>query len=582
MKKMISILCVFAMMLTIVVGAGAAEYKEGTYSASAAGRNGEVTVSVTFSNTAITGISVESEETPTIGAAAMDELAQTVLNTQTIPADAVSGATVSSDAFVSALRDCITQAGADPDSMRGEAAEETAEEYVTEADVIVVGAGGAGLSASVTAAQAGATVILLEKSNIVGGNTLMTMAGINAVDSKVQLADEEYQAQDTSAEAFKALHTHEGAHEELIDAYAANSGELIDWVSDMGVEFEVKITQDPRNELQNYWMLYSGGNFETAMHIVTALDNQLKQEENISLYLNIDATELLTDDNGAVIGVKAVNQAGEEIEFYGKKVILATGGYCANPDIYLQYIPEWKNAVIGVNAPTTGEGLEMATAVGAVLVDMDQIQPFGHTMVGYGLVTPPSTAFPGGNDIDCIFVNQDAERFAQEGSNRTLPNDVILANEKSFCIFDDSGMNDFMAARVAGGYVQEADSVRELAENLGLDPDKLEASVAAYNEDIADGVDDAFAKDPVQPIDGQKYYGYQFGLCAHYCMGGILINENTEVVYENGTAIPNLYAAGEVTGGFHGVKRIDGSGDGDAFVFGRIAGRNASAAALAA
>ena len=145
-------------------------------------------------------------------------------------------------------------------------------------------------------------------------------------------------------------------------------------------------------------------------------------------------------------------------------------------------------------------------------------------------------------------------------------------------IFREDQISEPMQNIINGGYVASAETAAELGESLGLDGEALQATVDAYNEDVADGTDDAFGKEEPLPLEG-TIYGFKYGVGAHYFMGGILINNKTQVLDEDENPIAGLYAAGEVTGGFHGSQRIDGSGIGDSFTFGRIAGREMASAA---
>ncbi len=559
-------------------------FQAGTYTASAAGRNGDVTVTVTFSDDAITAIDAEHEETPTIGGAAIETLTDEVLASQALDLDAIAGATMSSEAFLAAVAACVEQAGADPAQLVGGAVEEPVD-YVTEADVIVIGAGGAGLAAAVTAAEEGASVIVLEKSGVVGGNSLMTMNGINAVDSSIQLADDEYVAEAPEG-GFKDLTLSmneastadypeaQTADEAMVDAYVANSGELIDWLVEKGMEFEVSFSEDPRNGTTNYWLLMGGDSFETAPKVINILNEELKTLDNVHLYLNTEVTSITTDDSGAVTGVVATTPDGEK-EFSAPSVILCTGGFNANKDMVTQERPDLANAVIGVRAPTTGDGLVMAEELGAEVINLDVMNTFPNFMVDYGMVM--AWLLPGGETIDCIYVDQDGKRFTAEGF---MVANALLANEKSFAIFDESGMNDNLLAALHAGVVKQSDTIEGLAEQLGIDPEALAATVEAFNEDIADGVDDEFGRengstDPLQA----PFYGYQFGVGTHYDLGGLVTNPSTQVINEEGEVIPGLYAAGEVVGSYQGTFRVDGSGIGESLVFGRLAGKEAAEAA---
>ena len=444
--------------------------------------------------------------------------------------------------------------------------------YQTSADVIVVGAGAAGMTAAITAAENGTKVILLEKSNKVGGNTFCAVNGINAADAKVQLENAEYQT-NGSKQGLKELQMNNpDAKEELVDAFVNHSGEVIDWLSGLGVQFEVDIQHDQRNQTTNYYMLKTTGEEPTSITMLSALSKQLEKTDGLTLYKNMDVYDILTKD-GKVDGVVAKDKDGKEIEYHASKVVLATGGFGQNRELVGKVNPRLANAITDEIAPTTGEGLLMAQKLGAATVNLDAIQTFPHVIDGYGLITPMN--LPGGFVPDAIYVNSSAKRFTAE---RFEAVDDVLTQKGgvAYCIFTEKNLNDTLRSILQAGFIKEGNTVEELAENLGLDKDTLKEMVNAFNQDIADGKDDEFGRDKnLNPIEG-KLYGYQFGVGAHYFMGGILINANTEVLKEDGTVISGLYAAGEVTGGFHGTFRVDGSGLGDSFTFGRIAGTTVS------
>ena len=585
-KNLFALACTGAVLLAGCASGGASApaetaeasgmFKPGTYTAKAAGRNGDITVNVEFSTDEIVSITHESEETESIGVPAMDTLAEKITASQSLSQDAVSGATISSDAFMEAVRDAVVQAGADPESLMKEdtsEAEKTA--YETEADIIVVGGGAAGMTAAITAHDLGASVILLEKSSVLGGNTVCAANGINAADSAVQLADTKYQEAKASVEGLESLQmNNEDAHENLVKAFAENSGEVIDWMSGLGVNFTVDIREDQRNSEQNYYLLQDTSDGSTAITMINKVSAELKKQ-GITVYYNMDAHDLVTDESGKVTGVTASSAEGEEVTFSGRSVILCTGGFGQNSELLGEVKPELANAVTDEVAPTTGEGLLMAQAVGAATANLDAIQTFPHVIPGYGMILPFS--LPGGFVPDALFVNNQAERFAAEGFE--IP-DVLLAQDKGevYCIFDESGMNDTLSTLVKNGVISEADTAEELAGKLGIDGTALAETISTFNEDIADGTDDEFGRqENLNTFEG-KFYGYRFGVGAHYFMGGILIDEDTHVLDTDGNAIEGLYAAGEVTGGFHGTFRVDGSGLGDSFTFGRIAGRTAAEA----
>lgn len=586
MKKLLSMLLCLAMLFSLgsfALAADATYSNPGTYTASAVGKNGDVTVTATFSETAIEAIEVEEAETPTLGGVAVEQMKAQALNEQTLVPDAVSGATESSMAFLAALADTAEQAGASEIAEASAPTAATVDYSVTEADVIIVGAGGAGLTAAYTALEKGASVIVLEKSGVVGGNSLCSQQGINAADSSVQ---EALGMEFATPELLKEAQMSYGGREELVDAYVAASGETVDWFAeDLGVEFEGKTGDkvNPEDPLASVLTDHPGGgdvfmvkanaDGYTSATLINALNNALKNA-GVTVYVNTEATALITDSDGRVTGVKATAADGSEIEFSGKAVLLATGGFGQNHEMVAEVRPDLENAITDEIAPTTGDGIRMARELGAKTVDLEYMQTFPH--VPYGDTWLPPMAMPGGFMTTAVFVNQDAQRYTSEGFEVS---DDTLKQESAYVIFGEADLNDSLKLLEARGFVKSGDTAAELAEALGLDAAALEATIDQWNTDCTAGKDSLFDNHQLKPIEG-KLYGYRFGVGAHYMMGGLLINGNTQVLNEKEEPIPGLYAAGEVTGGFHGEVRIDGSGTGDAFTFGHLAGEKMAEAVL--
>ena len=543
----------------------------GTYSATASGRNGDVTVTLTVTESEITSIEVESEETETIGVSAMNSLTETIIANQSLAVDSVSGATLSCDAYFEALNDCIEQAGGDLEALNGEiAAVET--EYTTEADIIVVGAGAAGMTAAVTASNNGKTVILLEKSSSVGGNTLCAANGINALDSDVQLASEDYQNAETSLENFVELHTNDLNKDDLslVETLAEASGETINYFTGLGVELAPEISDDSRNSSSNPYLLKEANGESTAVTLINAISGAL-DETDVILYKNMDATTLVQDETGRVTGVTATDENGNEVTFSGNAVLLTTGGFGQNQELIAEANPSLAGAITDEQAPTTGEGLLMAEAVGAGTVDLGEIQTFPSVISGYGMFM----SFGLWNSGDAILVNADGDRFVKEQFE--VPSE-ILAQEGSLAygIFDADNYNDNYQNMIDNGFMFTADNLDDLAAQLGIDAEGLKAAVEQWNADAETGTDTVYGRENLTTIEG-TYYGYIVGVGAHYFMGGITINSDTQVLDTEGNVIEGLYAAGEVTGGLHGSQRVDGTGLADSFVMGRVAGNVLSA-----
>ena len=579
MKKAFAILLAGGLLLMSMGGVaeGATFANPGTYSATAQGRNGDVTVTATFTENEITDIQVAHEETPTIGDVAIEQLTALALDNQSLALDAVTGATLASDAFKQALEDCVKQAGGDVEALKEKAVVPEAVSYdVTEADIIIVGAGGAGLTAAKAASDKGASVILIEKSGVIGGNSLCSQMGINAADSKVQ---EGLNMEFATSELLKEAQMQWGGRENLVDTYVENSGKAVDWFADeLGIEFSGKTGDrvDPDDPLasvgedhpsgSDLFMVKADADGFTSNTIINTLSKSIDGEK-IVLYVNTEATALVTDDSGTVTGVKAVTADGSEMEFTGKAVLLATGGFGQNHEMVVRYRPDFANAITDEIAPTTGDGIVMAEAIGAKTVDMGEMQTFPHVPVGDTWLSP--MGMPGGFMTTALFVNQDAQRYTTEGFDSSIPG--TLAQEHAFVIFSEDDMNDDLKRLEGRGLVKNGETAEELAGQLGLDGAALAATIEQWNADCDAGKDSQFDRQNLKKLEG-RLYGYAFGVGAHYMMGGVLINEKTQVLDQDEQPIAGLYAAGEVTGGFHGTKRVDGSGTGDAFVFGYVAG----------
>ena len=587
-KKIFSLVLVGSMLLSTGSSlANGAFANPGTYSATAMGRNGEVTVTATFSDSAITGIEVAHGETPTIGDAAIEQLTAAVLSNQSLAVDAVSGATLTSDAFMEAMENCVEQAGGDVAALKANPVKDAADKAdyeVTEADVIIVGAGGAGLTAAMTAAQQGVSVIVIEKSGVIGGNSLCSQMGINAAGAKSQEG-----LPYASAELLTQAQMQWGGRENLVNTYVENSGKAVDWFADTyGIEFTGPNSDrvDPADPFASVgedhpsggdlFMMRADADGYTANTLIKVMSQAL-ESQHVTLYVNTEATALTVDENGAVNGVVAKAADGSEVTFTGKAVLLATGGFGQNHEMVVKYRPDLANAITDEMAPTTGDGIVMAEAIGAKTVDMAEMQLFPHVPVGDTWLAP--FAMPGGFMTTALFVNQDAQRYTTEGFDPSTED--TLAQEHAFVIFGESDMNDTLKTLEARGLVKHGDTVEDLAAQLGLDGAALAATIEKWNADCDAGADSQFERAPftLKKIEG-KLYGYAFGVGAHYMMGGVLINEKTQVLDQDENVIPGLYAAGEVTGGFHGTKRVDGSGTGDAFVFGYVAGNEIAADVL--
>lgn len=546
----------------------------GTYESTAVGFGGDITVSVTVTENEITDVQITGDhETKNIGSFAVEMLGPQMVEAQTSKIDALTGATVSSNAILRAASQALTAAGADlsrlPDATASANAVTEKTEEALQTDIVIVGAGGAGMTAAISATQAGKDVILLEKMPYVGGNTTKATGGMNAAETHYQAE----QGIEDSVEQF-VEDTMEGGHQindiDLVTKMAEESAAGIDWLDSIGAPL-------PK-------VAFSGGATNARIHapedgsgvgeyLVTAFLNQLN-ELGINVMYNTKATHLLTD-GGAVVGVEAESDS-TVYKISADAVILATGGFGANEDMYTQYRPDLKGTVT-TNAPgATGDGIVMAQEVGADLVDIEQIQLHPTVEQATSMLITESVRGNG-----AILVNQSGKRFVDEMETRDVVSAAELEQEGEYAyvIFDQNLRDGLKAIEkyVASGIVTEADTIEELAEKLEIDPATLKETLDNWNKAVADQNDPEFGRTTAMDADLSvaPYYAIKIAPGIHHTMGGVKINTDAEVIDTDGNVIPGLFAAGEVTGGVHGGNRIGGNAVADIVVFGKVASESA-------
>ncbi len=547
----------------------------GTYTGVSTGFGGEVKVTATLSGKKIEDIQIEgSHETENIGSFAVEMLGAKILEAQSSKIDALTGATVTSNAILRALNDALTQAGADlsklPDARENnESVVRTSE--TLETDIVIIGAGGAGMTAAINATQAGMNVILLEKMPYAGGNTTKATGGMNAAETHYQ---KEQGIEDTVEQFVED--TMKGGHDlndrDLVTVMAENSAEAIDWLDSIGAPLP-KVS-------------YSGGATNKRIHapedgsgvgayLVTAFRRTL-DSLGVNVMYDTKATELIMED-GAVAGVMA---QGKTVDYTirAKAVILATGGFGNNEDMIVKYRPDLKGTVTTSAPGITGDGIVMAQEAGADLVDIEQIQLHPTVEQSTSMLITESVRGDG-----AILVNQEGKRF----TNELLTRDVVSAAELeqpgsyAYIIFDQHLRDGLKAIEkyVSTGITVQADTIEGLAELIGVDPATLAETLKNWNQYVADQKDPEFGRESGMDADLSQapYYAIKIAPGIHHTMGGVRINTSTQVLDASGEPIPGLFAAGEVTGGVHGGNRIGGNAVADIVVFGKIAAESAVA-----
>ncbi len=436
-------------------------------------------------------------------------------------------------------------------------------------DVVVIGSGGAGLAAALEVKNAGKEVIVLEKMPIIGGNTLRATGGLNAAGSSAQAT---LGLEDT-VEAF-FTDTMKGGYDkndpELVQILAEESAEAVEWLLSMGGDFnDVGKLAGATNTRAHR----PTGGAPVGPEVVKTLRSAL-EESGVKIMTETIALKLIEED-GKVIGVIAEDKDGKEFTINATSVVLATGGFGANSTMLVEYNKDLEGFGTTNHSGATGDGIAMAQEVGAALVDIEEIQTHPTAVPSNGYMITEAVRGNG-----AILINRDGERFVNELATRDVVSAAMLAQEgKTGFLFFDQGVTDSLKAidgYIKQGIVTEGETLEELAEKAGINPENLKATLTDYNQYVASKEDKDFGRnDMPRSLENSKYYAIEVGPAVHHTMGGIKINTEAQVLNAEGKAIAGLYAAGEVTGGVHGGNRLGGNALTDLIVFGRIAGRSA-------
>ena len=597
MKKVLSLVLALAMLLTMSSLAAA---EAGVFTGvgdSKIGGAGSIEVAVTVDeNGVVTNVEVtKNGDTAGISDPAVQTIPGRIVEMQSANVEAVSGATYTSEAIMAATLDAVTKAGLDAAAWSEKKVIEVEKgaDVVLEADVVIVGAGGAGLAAAVQANQNGSTVIVLEKMGKVGGNTILAGGAMNAVNDRSEQAI----AYNDSVE-WHFTQTMNGGDNQgdpvLVHTLVSNAYAGVEWLMDLGMEFQDEtaglftVTGGLWPRAHKPVMPLGQGFFATYM-------NYIDSHEGVDVMLNTCANELMVDESGRVCGVVATGETGNTVTVKARNgVIMATGGFAASVELRSAFNTQWADLGATIkstnHAGATGDGIKMMQKLGADFVQMGNIQllPLGDPVTG-------SLAGNIEHDVETrIFVNKEGNRFVNEGGRRDDMTNALFAQTDAYMwIVMDSDtyptgdeLNNFgetINQLVEAGRAFKGETLEELAEKIGVPAENLVAAVTEFNRhaeggDLA-GTPDEFGRTLFStPIDNGPFYAAARVPTVHHTMGGVHINQYCQVINENGQIIPGLYAAGEVTGGIHGSNRLGGNALTDTVVFGRIAGDSASQA----
>ena len=609
-------------------------FEPGTYHVTTEGHNGKLPMDVTVSEDRIEKIEIDSSgESSGIADVVFTRIPAEIIEGQTLNVDAVSGASVTSNGVLDGVARAVKQAGANPDVLRKRSKAPSAldkEDKTYQADVVIVGGGGAGLAAAAAVLPAGKKPIVVEKFPAIGGNTVRAGGPMNAPDPAWQgtfaahpgeahtlqelIATDESTIDPEYLEDFRALkaevehylqdpsylfdstllyriQTYIGGkrkdlqgHEihgqyDLVSVLTERALESVRWLEDIGVEFVRSEVTMPVGAL---WRRGHKPVQPMGYAFISVLQKYVL-EHGGKILTDSPVKELLVKD-GAVKGVRAEGRNGQTIIVNADAVVLASGGFGANTKMLQKYNTYWTEIADDIatsNTPAvTGDGILLGQSVGADLVGMgfSQMMPVSDPVTGAlfsGLQVPPA---------NFIMVNTEGKRFVDEYGSRDKLSQAAIDNGGLFYLIADDRIKatayntsqEKIDAQVKAGTLYRADTIEELAVQIGMDPQVLADTIKKYNSYVDAGFDPEFNKGSFDlKCEVAPFYATPRKPAVHHTMGGLKIDTSTHVLNEQGQIIPGLYAAGEVAGGLHAGNRLGGNSLTDIFTFGRIAGQTA-------
>ena len=550
-----------------IVDPVAEQLQDGVWTGSGDGRSGTIIVKVMVENHLVTKVTVISQAESSFAQETINSICDRALGRtaeMSVEVDGITGATLTSTGVIDAINMALQAAMGKPVDGDKNYQDGTC-------DIVVVGAGGAGLSAAVAAAETDDSlkIIVLEKQGIIGGNTNSSTGGINAAETDIQMR----LGIEDSKQLFYDDIMRGGKYENipsLVQNFVEHAPVTILWLTGLGADLSdvglmggssVKRTHRPN------------GGSAIGPHLMKVL-KAATMNKNIEIRTSNKVTDLLSAVDGSVTGVKVQNVNGSTYSLTAKAVIIATGGFGAN----LEMVTSLQSSLQGfatLNHPgATGDAFGWVTAIGGATIQMANIQIHPTAEATNHILITEAVRGNG-----AILVNHESKRFCNEMDTRDVVSAAILAQTQgeAFLIFNQ-GVRKSLASietYVNQHLLKEGNTIFELAESIGIPAADLEATLDRYNAQQKAGFDEDFGRSAAQmtaSLETAPYYAVCVTPAIHHTMGGLNVNTSTQVLRADGTPIPGLYAAGEVTGGLHGANRLGGNGVADIVVNGRLAG----------
>lgn len=493
------------------------------------------------------------------------EIKHRIIDSNSPHVDAISGATSQCEAFKKAVTKAMAKSN--KEAILAEGGDPNDKAY----DVVVVGSGGAGLAAAIQAHDLGASVVVIEKMSVIGGNTNKASAGMNAAETKFQKLKGIVDSKDLFYKETLTGGKNKN-NPELLRYFVENAPDAIDWLDNNGIELS-GITTTGGMSIDRTHRPASGA--AVGGFLISGLQKNINRR-GIEVMLDTNVTEILTE-NHKVVGVKVSEEDGSVQTIKAKAVIIATGGFSANREMVEKYRPDLKGFVTTNHKGATGSGIMILEKLGAGTVDMKEIQI--HPTVEQTTSYLISESIRGGG---AILVSQKGQRFVNELDTRDKVSAEIikLPEHYAYILFDQQVRNENKAVEeyVSHDLVVQADTIKDLADKLSIDSNTLSQTVERYNQFAETKRDEDFGRTTGMrhPINKGPFYAIKIAPGVHHTMGGVTINTDTQVLDTDKHVIQGVFAAGEVVGGVHGANRIGGNAVADIIIFGMQAGRKAT------
>jgi len=576
-------------------GSAFAAMTDGTYTGEGKGRNGTITVEVTVKAGKLDAVKVvKHTETVGISDAAVADFPKAIVAAQSTAVDAVAGATMTSEGIRAAVAQAIQKAGGDPAQFATAVVKKKAAKKLVKenADIVVVGAGGSGISAAVKAETLGANVILIEKMPVIGGATALNAGTLIATGSKYQ-REVMKETKDSPELAYKDIFTVGKNRNDptLVKMVTERVGGVVDWlIYDMKIPYGPAATQYPDHSA-NRQLGVTGRS-------VNYLN--LMREKFLGmggkLMLQTRAQELIRDDAGKVVGVRATDKDGNTVELTSKAVILASGGYGAVKSMLPK---EMSNYVFYGLDSETGDGYKMATAIGAGTINLDLVKMYPQgveTVPGHGLAATASSTDTM-KKSGAIYVNKLGQRYVDENAALGVLTDMTVAQPDhiAYIVMDAKAWKEYVRKSLEDKLVPNeetlmtwtkivnngrpvmavSDNLAEAAKTMGVDAEGLAKTVAHWNDMVKAGKDTDFNRKITGGLGEGPYYIVEQKVRYQTTLGGLKADADLRILDKAGKPIPGLYGAGCVVGGANGADSLTAMMNSWAIVSGVVSAESA-------